>query len=295
MSRNPSATPSPTPELSIVVPVYDEAESLPTLVDEVAAALAGGPSWELLLVDDGSRDDSPAVMARLRAAWPGRVRILRSPVNQGQSSALGAGFRAARAPIVATLDADLQNDPADIPRLLAALDTSPGAPWDMVSGIRAERRDRWQRRVASRVANRVRNAVVGDSVSDVGCSLKVYRRRFLVGLPVFDGLHRFLPALLEVQGARITEIDVRHRPRLHGHSKYTISDRLWRGIYDLFGVRWLRHRFVDLSRVEEVPVLARGPEVAPRPETDPDLETNRDPGPTPARPSGEDAPSIRSS
>lgn len=250
MSFEPES--SAAPGLSIVVPVYNEEESLPPLVEEIAAALADGPSWELILVDDGSTDASPLVMEKLRAENPGRIRLLRSEGNRGQSAALGSGFAAARAERVATLDADLQNDPADIPRLLHALDHGPGGPWDAVSGVRRNRRDTWKRRVASKIANRVRNKVVKDTVSDVGCSLKVYRRRYLVNLPVFDGLHRFLPALLQMQGARITEMDVNHRPRVHGESKYTIGGRLQRGLYDLVGVRWLQSRWIDPTLVEEV-------------------------------------------
>jgi glycosyltransferase involved in cell wall biosynthesis len=178
------------------------------------------------------------------------VRILRFPRNQGQSAALVAGFRAARGEVVVTLDADLQNDPADIPRLLELLGS--GAGCDMVSGIRQKRRDGFVRLFASRIANKVRNWVVGDSVSDVGCSLKAYRRAFLVKLPAFNGLHRFLPALFQIQGARIRELPVSHRPRVHGVSKYSINNRLWRGLHDLVGVRWLQKRWVDPSLAEEV-------------------------------------------
>ena len=240
------------PDLSIVVPVHDEEESLPSLVSEIITALEGGPSWELILVDDGSTDGSASVMEDLRTRYPNRLRLLRSRANRGQSAALGAGFAVARADLVATLDADLQNDPADIPRLVHALDHAPGGPYDAVSGVRRNRRDSWKRRVASRVANRVRNWAVKDGVRDVGCSLKVYRKRFLVQLPVFDGLHRFLPALLQMQGARITEVDVNHRPRVHGVSKYTIGGRLKRGLYDLVGVRWLQSRWIDPSAVGEI-------------------------------------------
>lgn len=240
----------PIPVLSVVVPVYDEAESLPQLVDEIERALADGPSWELILVDDGSRDESPAVMRRLQAERPDRLRVLLSPKNQGQSSSLVAGFRAARGEIVVTLDADLQNDPADIPRAIAALEEGEGA--DMVSGVRQNRRDSWSRRKASRIANRVRRRIVGDHVTDVGCSLKAYRRRVLEPLPAFDGLHRFLPALVQIQGARIREIPVNHRPRRHGESKYTIGGRLLRSLWDLVGVRWLQSRFVDPGLAREI-------------------------------------------
>ncbi len=188
-------------------------------------------------------------MAELQRAVP-FIRILRFPRNQGQSAAMHAGFRAARGEVVVTLDADLQNDPADIPRLLELLDEGDGC--DMVSGIRQQRRDGFVRLAASRIANKVRNWVVGDTVSDVGCSLKAYRRSFLLKLPAFNGLHRFLPALFQIQGARIRELPVSHRPRVHGVSKYSINNRLWRGIHDLVGVRWLQKRWVDPSLAEEV-------------------------------------------
>lgn len=236
--------------VSIVVPVYNECDNVAPLLAEIAAAMAQGPSFELICVDDGSRDGS---LEALRAAMVSRpwLRTLSLGKNQGQSAAMAAGFRAATADVVVTLDADLQNDPADIPRLLAALGEGPDG-YDMVSGIRARRQDSQVRRWASRIANRVRNWAVGDTVRDVGCSLKAYRRSFLLKLPPFNGLHRFLPALLLLQGARITEIPVNHRPRVHGVSKYSINNRLWRGIYDLIGVRWLQRRWVDPSLAEEV-------------------------------------------
>ena len=227
--------PSPeTPEISLVIPVYNEEENLPILAAEIAAALAG-TAHEVIFVDDGSRDGSLEVLRRLRRE-DRRRRVLHLAQNSGQSAAFDAGFKAARAPVVVTLDADLQNDPADVPRLVAAL-----AGCDMVSGVRTERHDRWSRRVASRIANRVRNAVVHDSVSDVGCSLKV-----------FGGLHRFRPALVELQGGRVVEIAGSHRPRLHGTSKYTIGGRLRRALADMAAVRWMQSRWIDERRVEEI-------------------------------------------
>lgn len=244
------AAAAPEPRISIVVPVCNEVDNLEPLLAEIAAAIAplfpASGAYEVILVDDGSVDGSARKMAELRPAHPS-LRILRFPANQGQSAALCAGFRAARGGVVVTLDADLQNDPADIPRLLELLEDC-----DMVSGIRQQRRDGWVRLAASRIANRARNWVVGDTVSDVGCSLKAYRREFLVKLPAFNGLHRFLPALFKIQGARIREIPVSHRARVHGVSKYSINNRLWRGLHDLVGVRWLQRRWVDPSLAEEV-------------------------------------------
>ncbi len=238
---------SETPDLSVVIPVYNEAENLPILADEIDDALGeAGGAYEVLFVDDGSTDSSLEVLRRLASERP-HLRLLALGQNCGQSAALGLGFRAARAPVVVTLDADLQNDPADIPRLLAELEGC-----DVVSGVRATRHDSWVRRISSRIANRVRDLVVHDGVTDVGCSLKVYRRELLRHVPTWNGMHRFLPALVKMQGARIREIPVRHRPRVHGESKYGISNRLWRGIADLAAVRWLQSRWIDPRLGEEV-------------------------------------------
>jgi len=165
--------------------------------------------------------------------------------NAGQSAALAAGLARARGAIVVTLDADLQNDPADLPKLLEAL-----ADADVVSGVRAKRNDPWVRRVSSRIANGVRRAVLGDPVTDIGCSFKAYRREVLEGLPMFSGVHRFLPALCVFRGARFAEVPLNHRPRAHGVSKYGVGNRLWRGLADLNGVLWLRSRLLNY-RVRE--------------------------------------------
>ena len=236
-----------SPALSLVVPAFNEEENLPELVAEIRSALAPvGLDWELLLVDDGSTDGSPAVMERLRREEP-RIRILRHRKNAGQSAALAWGFRAARGRLVATLDADLQNDPADLPRLLAELDRG----FDVVSGVRVDRRDPWVRRVSSRIANAVRNWATDERITDVGCSLKVYRAEFLEHLPMFTGMHRFLPTLVRWNGARVTEVPVRHRPRRHGVGKYGIGNRLFRALADLFAVRWMRKRWIDPRNQEE--------------------------------------------
>lgn len=236
--------PAVAPEISLVVPVFNEEENLPILVAEIGAALTPlGRSWELLLVDDASTDGSLAAMRRL-AAGDARVRILRHARNAGQTAALAAGFRAARGAIVVTLDADLQNDPADIPRLLAALDGV-----DCVSGVRQHRRDSWVRLVSSRLANAVRNWATDESITDVGCSLKAYRREFLTHLPLFTGMHRFLPTLVRWNGARVREIPVSHRPRRFGVAKYGIGNRLAKTVADLRAVRWMRTRWIDPRNV----------------------------------------------
>ena len=244
------------PDITIVVPVYNEAQSLPDLAREIDQVMTPLPwSYELLLVDDGSTDTSREVMRRL-AAGDARVRVVTLPRNRGQSAALAAGFRRSRGETVVTLDADLQNDPRDVPLLLAALEgADPRSPqgqgFAVVSGVRRHRRDDWVRRISSRIANAVRRRVLDDAVTDVGCSLKAYRAEYLRKVPVFDGFHRFLPALVQMAGGSVREIDVAHRPRLYGTSKYGIHNRLWRGIVDLLGVRWMRRRWIDLDAARE--------------------------------------------
>ena len=235
------------PYLSIVIPLYNEAENLAPLAEEIEAAAAQlDDAHEVLFVDDGSDDDSPAVLARLAAANP-RLRVLRQPRNMGQSAAFAAGFRHARGEIIATLDADLQNDPADLPRMLAELEG-----YDVVCGVRTDRHDSWVRRVSSRLANGVRNRLTGESIADVGCSIRVMRARHARRVQMFDGMHRFLPTLLRLEGARIREVPVRHRPRLRGVSKYGIHNRLWRALADLFAVRWMQRRWIDREAAAEV-------------------------------------------
>jgi dolichol-phosphate mannosyltransferase len=249
------------PQLSLVIPLFDEAENLPLLAAEIRQALEPtGRSWETLFVDDGSTDGSFAVLCELAARDP-TVRILRHRRNAGQTAALAAGFQAARGAIVVTLDADLQNDPADIPALLARLgDSAAASDCDVVSGIRRSRQDNWVRRASSRIANAVRNWATDEAVSDVGCSLKAYRREVLAGLPFFTGMHRFLPTLARWNGARLAEIPVHHRPRLHGSAKYGIGNRVFRALADLMAVRWMRTRWIVRTNVEEIP---RGGSAAP--------------------------------
>lgn len=238
---------TPLPEISVIVPVYDEVESLPQLAAEIAGALRPlGLACEVIYVDDGSTDGSAGVLLGLAREDPA-VRVIRQRRNAGQSAALDAGFRAARGAIVVTLDADLQNDPADIPRLLALMDR-----YDVVSGVRTPRRHSWLRRVSSRVANRVRNRVTHDDVTDVGCTLRACRAEILRRVPRFVGMHRFLPTLLRMAGARTTEIPVNHRPRLHGRPKYNLRNRFWRTLADLLAVRWMQERRIDPDLAEEI-------------------------------------------
>ena len=230
-----------SPEISVVIPVFNEVESLPPLAEELAKVLdsaIGGRPYEIILVDDGSADGSGAWIEE-RARQNPRVRGVLLEKNVGQSAALAAGLRHARGDIIVTMDADGQNDPSNIPELLRALE---GA--DVVSGVRTPRADSWRRRASSRIANTVRRAVIGDTITDVGCSLKAYRREALEDLPLFVGAHRFLPALCQFRGARVVEIPVRHRARSRGVSKYGVGNRLFRGIRDMLGVRWLKSRML---------------------------------------------------
>ncbi|MCL4684596.1 glycosyltransferase family 2 protein [Myxococcota bacterium] len=232
--------------ISVVVPVYDEQDSLEALHRELDAALAGeSDAIELIFVDDGSRDESLARLRALSAKDP-RVRVLALDRNHGQSAALDAGFRAARGEIVVMLDGDGQNDPADIPRLLAELTNA-----DVVNGVRVDRRDPFLRRASSRVANAVRNGLTRETITDVGCSLRAMRAEPLRRVRMWSGAHRFLPTLLRLEGARIVEIPVSHRPRRHGRSKYGIANRLFAGLVDVCAVRWWQARTLRYGVREE--------------------------------------------
>jgi len=228
----------PAPELSLLLPAYNEEECIADVVREAGAVLRGMERpFEILVVDDGSTDATPDRLQALRADWP-ELRILRLEPNAGQSAALGAAFRAARGAIFVTLDADGQNDPADIPALVARL-----GECDLCCGYRAERKDTWSKRVGSRLANAVRNAALRETIRDTGCTLKAFRAGFARDLPMqFRGMHRFLPALMALDGARIEELPVNHRPRAAGQSKYTNWGRLKETLWDLWAVRWMRKR-----------------------------------------------------
>lgn len=228
---------SRAPQLSVVVPVRDEVDSLELLYAELIDGLNFlEGSFEILFVDDGSRDGSLGVLDGL-ARRDARVQVLAFESQLGQSAAFEAGFRAARGEFTATLDADRQNDPADLEALMARTTDA-----DVVNGVRQARRDSFGRVASSRVANVVRNGFTGDTTTDVGCSLRVMRTSYLRRIKLYNGLHRFLPTLLSLEGARIVEVPVRHRARVHGRSKYGIASRFFSGIVDLVAVRWMiRH------------------------------------------------------
>lgn len=234
------------PLFSIVIPVYNEAENIEPMLREIQDAFRErSETYEVIFVDDASTDDSPAVLQRLTLET-NVVRPLRHRRNFGQSAAVASGFRAARGEWLGTLDGDGQNDPADLPRML---DEARRLGVDCVTGVRAKRQDNFIRRFSSRVANRFRDAITGDRVSDSGCGARVVRAACAIELPVFNGLHRFMPTLLRQKGYVVSEISVNHRPRLRGVSKYGVHNRLWRGIRDCFGVRWFAARAVPGDRV----------------------------------------------
>lgn len=237
-------------ELSVVVPLHNEAENVAPLCAELWDALDGNVEYELLLVDDASTDGTQQACAGLRERARD-LRVLRHARNAGQSAALLTGVRAARAPWIATLDGDGQNDPADLLRLwrLAAADADPAG---LYIGQRIARHDDWVRIVSSRIANGVRSRVLGDGVPDTGCGVKLFRREVFLSLPYFDHMHRFLPALVRREGLRVVSVPVAHRPRLRGRSKYGVGDRLWAGIVDMAGVLWLQRRRRPAGPISEV-------------------------------------------
>ena len=228
------------PAVSVVVPVRNEAGNIAPLVAEIAAALEGYWPFEVIFVDDGSTDGSEAELQRLTALYPW-LRRVRHAKPCGQSAALRSGVAAARAPVVVTLDGDGQNDPAFIPALIRALEA--GAPRvALIAGQRVGRKASGFKKLQSRIANAVRSTILRDGTRDTGCGLKAFRRDVFLGLPYFDGLHRFLPALVQRDGYGVGYVDVVDRPRGHGVSNYGMWDRLWIGIVDLAGVWWLIRR-----------------------------------------------------
>jgi dolichol-phosphate mannosyltransferase len=236
--------------VSIVVPVRNEADNIAPLIEEISAALDGRWAYEIIYVNDGSTD---ATAERLAAAMKQRanLRQLRHVKSTGQSAAVRSGVRAARSAIVATLDGDGQNNPAFLPDLIATLEKG-GARVGLVAGQRVGRKDTGFKKLQSRVANAVRSAILHDGTRDTGCGLKAFRREVFLMMPYFDGLHRFLPALMRREGFEIAYVDVIDRPRRAGVSNYGFFDRLWIGILDLFGVWWLIRRKKPTPAVTEV-------------------------------------------
>ena len=229
------------PSLSVVIPAHDEADNLANLLAEVRAALQGRIDYEVVVVDDASTDGTPDLLRQAAAADP-QVRPVRHLRNAGQSTSVRTGVVQARAPWIATLDGDGQNDPADIPQLWAIVrDRDPDQPV-LIAGQRVNRRDTWAKRQSSRIANAVRGSLLGDRTPDTGCGLKLFPRRVFLDLPYFDHMHRFLPALILRAGGEVQSVPVNHRPRGGGRSHYGMHNRLWVGLVDLVGVMWLQRR-----------------------------------------------------
>ena len=243
---------SDAPLLSVVVPVHNEEENLAPLIGEIRQALAGRISYEIVYVDDGSDDGTGTHLRALQREVPELV-VVRHRRSCGQSAAIHTGVHRARGRWIATLDGDGQNDPADIPRLFEALCAMPGAERRLVTGMRARRHDDGLRRISSRVANGVRSWILDDGTPDTGCGLKIFPRAFYLEFPFFDHMHRFLPALALREGGDVLSVPVGHRPRLRGRSHYGIGNRLWVGLADLMGVRWLMRR-MRRPEIVETPI-----------------------------------------
>ena len=230
---------STKPGLSVVVPVFNEQECIGALLDEIRGVMPSLPAYEVIVVDDGSSDRTPALLQEFARNWT-ELRIVTFVRNAGQSAAMACGFREARFDHVVAMDGDGQSDPADIPRIAELLHSYP-----LVCGYRAKRRDTLWKRWGSKLANKVRRSVTGDQVIDIGCSLKGFHRDPLQRLYFFDGSHRFLPVLMGMEGCEMTQIEVHHRARSGGTSKYGNLDRLARTWQDLLGMRWMQNRRID--------------------------------------------------
>jgi glycosyltransferase involved in cell wall biosynthesis len=237
-------------DLSVVIPVKNEAGNIAPLVAEIARALDGFLEYEIIYVDDGSEDSTAAEIRRLQASVP-RLRLLRHARSCGQSAAIRSAVKAARGRWIATLDGDGQNDPADIPALWRLAQQSPATPPLLIAGHRVRRQDSWSKRHTSRIANAVRQRLLHDDTPDSGCGLKLFPRGLFLDLPYFDHMHRFLPALVLREGGIVRSVPVNHRPRQRGISKYGVLDRLGVGITDLAGVLWLRRRLARPLLVED--------------------------------------------
>ena len=233
--------------LSVVIPIFNEEENIAALLEQLQTAMK---DWtgevEFLFVDDGSTDTTLELLKLAQPSDP-RIRIAHFRRNLGQTAAMEAGFRLARGGAVVTLDGDLQNDPAEVPRLARML-----SGFDVVCGIRAQRRDTWWKRRSSRIANGFRNWMTGDDIVDTGCTLKAYRRDCVEHLELYNGMHRFLPTLLKMRGYRVTQVPVAHRPRHAGKTKYDTWKRLKKGLADVWAVRWMKRNWIAYEGVLEV-------------------------------------------
>ena len=235
------------PALSVVVPVHNEVENIEPLIAEIMATLEGVERYEIIYINDCSRDSTLERLTSLDQKFK-VLRVLTHQKRSGQSAAIRTGVKAARGDLIATLDGDGQNDPEDIPKLLKAYREQAVADARiLIAGFRARRQDSFIKRLSSKIANGIRSSLLGDATPDTGCGLKIFRREDFFDLPGFDHMHRFLPALMIRNGGQVISVEVSHRPREHGKSKYGTLDRLWVGITDLIGVMWLKRRPINPS------------------------------------------------
>ena len=235
------------PALSVVVPVHNEVENIEPLIAEIMATLEGVERYEIIYINDCSRDSTLERLTSLDQKFE-VLRVLTHQKRSGQSAAIRTGVKAARGDLIATLDGDGQNDPEDIPKLLKAYREQAVADARiLIAGFRARRQDSFIKRLSSKIANGIRSSLLGDATPDTGCGLKIFRREDFFDLPGFDHMHRFLPALMIRNGGQVISVEVSHRPREHGKSKYGTLDRLWVGITDLIGVMWLKRRPINPS------------------------------------------------
>ena len=234
-------------DISIVAPVYNEEENLPILVSQLVDVLTPlGKSYEMIFVDDASTDRSRSVLKGMVSRVP-QIRILGFKKNCGETAAGAAGLKAARGDVVITIDADLQNDPKDIPMLLGYL-----GDYDMVTGWRQKRDDSWVKRVTSKIANGIRNTLSGETIRDSGCTYRAYKRECLENIKLYKGMHRFMPTLVKMEGFRVIEVPIAHHPRQFGVSKYTTWNRMWRAFVDLLAVRWMKSRHIHYEIDERI-------------------------------------------
>jgi len=234
-------------DISVVVPVYNEEENLPVLIPQIAEVLKPlGKTFEMIFVDDGSKDQSRQLLKRMALEYP-QIHILGFKKNCGETAAGAAGIKEARGRVVITIDADLQNDPKDIPRMLDYL-----KEYDMVTGWRQKREDSWVKRITSRVANRIRNSLSGEEIQDSGCTFRAYKKECLQEIKLYKGMHRFIPTLVKMEGFRVIEIPIAHHPRKFGVSKYTTWNRMWRAFVDLLAVKWMKSRHIHYEIEERI-------------------------------------------
>jgi dolichol-phosphate mannosyltransferase len=242
-----SSIPDSDVYLSVIAAAYNESANLPTLLKEIAAALGQlERSWEILIINDSSTDETEQVLREQMKQYP-ILRVLSLNPHSGQTAAIEAGVRRARGRFLATLDADLQNDPADIPNLLACVTSGR---CDLANGRRVQRKDPWLRRISTRTANKIRNMLTRENINDSACGLKVFRRECTASLKFFNGLHRFLPTLVKMEGFQVLEVPVNHRPRVAGKAKYGVWNRMFRALRDTLAVRWMQNRLLRYQ-VEE--------------------------------------------